>query len=110
MWDSFTHGTGLFSVFGDYYKMKITILGVEHILPLHLQYFSTAVGLIAVGMYVLQFEVKQKAEIKKVHIFYWLLVGSIVSVIMLFRIQGDLPELTPTNFVISSVSSLFVGF
>jgi hypothetical protein len=110
MWDSFTHGTGMFSVFEDYYKMKITILNVEHTLPIYLQYFSTAVGIIGVGIYILQFEVKRKVEVRKVNVVYWSLVGSIVSAIMLLRIQSNLEEFTATDFAISMVSSLLVGF
>jgi hypothetical protein len=105
LWDSFTHASGYFAQRLPFYDRYVPFQGVNYPMFYALQHISTAVGLTVMVFYIL-FKRAQTLNTSRPSMIYWLAIGLIVAVVMLFRFTIDSWHPHLGNTVVSFISGL----
>ncbi len=102
-WDSFTHINGFFV---HYLGLNNLLLGN---LPLYkiLQHSSTLIGGLVIVLFFLQLRISTTSV--KPKLSYWLKISILSSVILLFRIIGDLKWTEYGNIIVSVISAFILS-
>ena len=110
-WDSFTHNNRFFvRQFSTFYAAHyVPFDGANYPLWYVLQQISTAVGLFAVGLYIILKKPVQEGEIMAPKISYWLLVLGIAIVVLRIRFFIQFSDYDLGNVVVSSITGLMIG-
>jgi hypothetical protein len=109
IWDGFTHGTGYFVHYFDFYEgTYVPFQGVNYPLWYALQHFSTFIGLVLVVIYVL-FLPKESGTVAAPRWAYWGMLLAITLSCLAIRFAIYSSDLNEGNVVVSLISGLCVA-
>lgn len=104
-WDNFTHGDGFFiNQLSIYDGIKVPFNNVNYPLWFALQYVSTVIGLLAVGLYLYFMKIESSTAVKP-KILYWLMILVLAVLIILVRFNFKLAHAQAGNFIIACIGA-----
>ena len=111
LWDSFTHNNRFFvRLFSEVYDNTYVLFrGANYPLFYVLQQISTAVGLSAVGLYIVLMKPLREVQVSTPRISYWITVFVIAIVILRLRFFLQPLDYNLGNVVVSGITGLMVG-
>jgi len=87
-WDSFSHFNGFF-ITGNRSLQGNAVIGGRSIeIPFLIQYLNSAIGLLIVGIAILQVPRSRNVRIRIVIGKYWMVIGILAVILLIFRLES----------------------